>query len=619
MSGICGIVNVNGEPVDHALLQRLTAFVAFRGPDAQDTWIDEAVGFGHALLRTTFEAELEHQPLSLDGTVWITADARIDGQVELKKKLTALGRPNLDTANDPELILHAYHAWGEDCVSHLIGDFAFAIWDAPRKRLFCARDHFGVKPFFYANVGQTLIFSNTLNCLRQHPAISAELDDLWIADFLLFEMTLDPAATAFADIRRLPPAHCLSWSADGLQSRRYWELPAALPVRYRPTNDYVEHFNELLADAVTDRLRSDRVGVDMSGGLDSSSIATVASTRLPVRSRPAELRAYTIVYDQFFPDQERQFATLVAEKLGIPIRYCVGDTFGLFEHDDRGQAQSPEPFHCPNAAIDRDSMRAAAMHGRVVLTGWDGDALLNESPKPYFRSLFKQGKFALLLMGMAGYAVSQRRLVPLGFRDWWKRRRGKSAAPALSFPKWISPELEQRFNLRARWNRFNEAPAKKHPIRPAAFRDLSFLRDLSSFFDFYDAGVTGLQLEYRHPLLDLRLVEYCLSLPPWPWCIRKHILRTAMLGRLPEPVRRRRKAPLVGYPLQVLLRRTDTRWVDQFVAFPDLNRYVVRKEIPPVCGEEEPNAAWDNLRPLSLDLWLQGFQQTINRPETGVP
>jgi asparagine synthase (glutamine-hydrolysing) len=207
MSGICGIVNIDGAPVDRQLLQQLTAFMAFRGPDAHDTWMDGSVGFGHTLLRTTFEAEHEHQPLSLDGTVWITADARIDGQAELKKKLEAKGRTNLAPANDAELILHAYHAWGEDCVSHLIGDFAFAIWDGPRKQLFCARDHFGVRPFFYSKIGQVFVFSNTLNCVRQHPVVSDALNDLSIADHLLFEFIQDPTATAFADIQRLAPAN----------------------------------------------------------------------------------------------------------------------------------------------------------------------------------------------------------------------------------------------------------------------------------------------------------------------------------------------------------------------------------------------------------------------------
>ena len=217
MSGICGIVNLDGAPVDRQLLQKMTALIAFRGPDAQNVWVDGRVGFGHTMLHTTLESEREQQPCSLDGNVWITADARIDGRTELKRTLEAQGRTELPNATDVELILHAYHAWGEDCVKYLIGDFAFAIWDSRQQRLFCARDHFGVKPFFYALMGQCLIFSNTLNCLRGHPAVSDSLNDLAVADFLLFEMNQDPGTTVFADIQRLPPAQRLRCSSDGLK------------------------------------------------------------------------------------------------------------------------------------------------------------------------------------------------------------------------------------------------------------------------------------------------------------------------------------------------------------------------------------------------------------------
>jgi asparagine synthase (glutamine-hydrolysing) len=186
MSGIVGLLNLDGAPVDRDLLRGMTEFMAFRGPDAQESWVDGAVGFGHAMLRTTFEQEREQQPCSLDGEVWITADARIDGRSELKQKLAARGRADLKAATDVELILHAYHAWGRDCVAHLLGDFAFAIWDGRERALFCARDHFGVKPFYYAHIGDEVVFSNTLNAVRLHPAVPAELNELAIADFLLF-------------------------------------------------------------------------------------------------------------------------------------------------------------------------------------------------------------------------------------------------------------------------------------------------------------------------------------------------------------------------------------------------------------------------------------------------
>ena len=179
---------------------------------------------------------------NLEGKLWITADARIDARAELIAKLRDHGE--LCSLSDPdcELILHAYRAWGEKCVEHLLGDFAFAIWDARSRRLFCARDHFGVKPFFYARVGDSFIFSNTLNCVRIHPAVSDELNELAIADFLLFDGNQEPDTTAFSDIRRLRAAHVLSLQDGSLSDRRYWTLPVDKPVNYKKASECVEKF-----------------------------------------------------------------------------------------------------------------------------------------------------------------------------------------------------------------------------------------------------------------------------------------------------------------------------------------------------------------------------------------
>jgi len=170
------------------------------------------VGFGHTLLSTTDDAALDRQPYSLDDSLWITADARIDGRQDLVAALRDAGEVVAGEATDAELVLHAYRAWGERCVDRLLGDFAFGIWDQRQRRLFCARDHFGVKPFFYAEPRGAFIFSNTLECVRRHPGVTSALDDLSIADFLLFEYNQRLDATAFAEIRRLPPGHALTWT-----------------------------------------------------------------------------------------------------------------------------------------------------------------------------------------------------------------------------------------------------------------------------------------------------------------------------------------------------------------------------------------------------------------------
>src|SRR5205814_3377875 len=142
-----------------------------------------------------------------------------------------------------------------------------------RRSLFCARDHLGVKPFYYAELGRTVLFSNTLDCLRLHPRVSGELNDAVIADFLLFGANQESDTTSFRDIRRLPPAHCITWSREATRRRRYWTLPVEEPISFRRGDEYAERFKDLLRAALRDRLRTRRVGVLMSGGLDSTTLA----------------------------------------------------------------------------------------------------------------------------------------------------------------------------------------------------------------------------------------------------------------------------------------------------------------------------------------------------------
>ncbi len=156
--------------MERALLQSLVDFLSYCGPDSRECWTDGSIGLGHAMLRTTRESLGERQPASLDGRFWIAADARLDGRAEFIAELQRSGRLVRPNAPDSELILHAYARWGTPCLEHLKGDFSFAIWDARNKRLFCARDHFGIRPFYYVQLGDLFLFSNTLN-----PVVRAEL------------------------------------------------------------------------------------------------------------------------------------------------------------------------------------------------------------------------------------------------------------------------------------------------------------------------------------------------------------------------------------------------------------------------------------------------------------
>src|SRR5262249_571018 len=152
-----------------------------------------------------------------------------------------------------------------------------------------------------------LVISNTLNCIRLHPAISSELNDQAIGDFLIWESNGSPETTFFADIQRLPAAHALSWLDGNLRTRRYWTPPIQDEIRYRREGDYIEHFVELLDAAVSDRLRADRVGAFMSGGMDSTTVAAIANKILSKKTPRCDLHAFTIVCDRLIPDQERYY------------------------------------------------------------------------------------------------------------------------------------------------------------------------------------------------------------------------------------------------------------------------------------------------------------------------
>ena len=615
MSGIVGIINLDGGPVDRHLLWRMTAVLSGRGPDEQQIWIDGNVGFGHTLLRTTVEAETEKQPLTLDGKVWLTADARIDGRAELisalKKKLNRnIGicessrrtSANFRKPNDAELILYAYEAWGEDSVQHLIGDFAFAIWDGPKRRLFCARDHSGVRQLFYFIDDQSLVFSNTLNSLRLYPRVSNKLDDDAIADFLLFGFNQNPVRTVFADIQRLPNAHSLSLAQGVLKKSQYW-TPRSRSIRFTTDSQYIDAFNDLLRSAVDDRLRTARVSISMSGGMDSSAVAALALRSLQQSSTPFDLRAFSVVYDRSFADPEREYANAVATRLRLPIEYLEGDAINA--NDSRGARAylRPQPFQIdPFYAVTDSLLGRMSSHGRVALTGWDGDTILNESPRYLYAALLKELRVGQLAANLVRYTAWTRKPPPIGLRTSLKRLVGRYHKTA-PFPEWLNPEFSRSFNLVERWREINSEPPLFHSIRPNAFRILSS-SNWAALFERYDSGVTSLPLEVRHPLADVRVIEYALGLPVIPWVIDKQILREAMKDILPEPVRLRPKSPLNFEPAVALIGSEKFKQIDEFSPTAMIRAYVDRQAIPEIASEKDSIRLWMNARPFILNQWL---------------
>jgi asparagine synthase (glutamine-hydrolysing) len=617
MSGIVGIINLDGAPVDRDLLHRMTDSMSFRGPDAQAIWTEGNAGFGHTMLRTTWEAETEKQPLTLDGKTWLVADARIDGRAELIAELEAkLGRrvraggdrngsePER-LPNDAELILLAYKAWGEDCVAHLIGDFAFAIWSAQERRLFCARDHLGVRPFYYVAQNSRFLFSSSPHCLRLDPSISRDLNEQAIGDFLVFEMNLDPSTSAFKDIKRLSPAHQLQLDGKSLSIRRYWSLSNSDEIHYKRRSEYLDNFNELMRAAVRDRLRTGRVSLLLSGGMDSTTIGSFA--RRANKDGPnCELQAFTYVYDNLMADQERYYSGVAAKALGIPITHIASDDYKLFQWPSRIFHPS-DPINEPLRAFFNDFVSLIAKHSRVALTGDSGDALLyadeNYLPKslrPFsIISLFQNAAYCLLSYG---------RIPRFGFRTAIRSALGISRREEYvpKYPEWLNPQFESRLSLRDRWKDKLTTDISKYPRRRRSFESLSHPM-WPLLFEHYDPGTTGSTLEFRYPFFDKRVVNFLLNIPSVPWCSEKALLRIATREDLPPKITRRRKTAIVSDPILVRVEKPEWQLDDYFRPLNILSEYVNPKLVDKAAWLQNRQEIWMHVRPLSLNYWLKSL------------
>ena len=597
MSGIAGVLGVRGELPDSSFLRALTQCMAFRGPDAQQTWRGDGVGLGHALLSTASPSANEQQPLSLDGEAWIVADARLDARSDLLSELQSAGHACPKGARDAELILRAYTAWGEACIEHLLGDFCFAIWDGNRKSLFCAHDHLGIKPFYYAETKRWLIFSNTLDCVRMQPEAAAGLNELSVADFLLFGSLQDPAATIFAGIRRLPPAHALTWCGGRLSVKRYWTPPLDEEIHYQRSAEYIEHFRQLLYTAVRDRLRADRVSISLSGGLDSTSVAAFA------RRAGSDLRAVTVVYDKVIPDDERHYAGLFAKSLGIPLEYLTADHYVTAVQPDFPQVRSSQPDDNVLVVIAADFYKLASNTSRILLTGQGGDVGLFPS-NSHFRRLLGARRLGRFLHDGVRYTISQRGLPPMGVRTLLKRRYGMCDPGRVDYPEWLNPDFERRWRLRERWKEMSTPPAP-HPHRPEAVGAL-LAPFWQNFFEGCDPGATRVCLEQAHPYFDLRLLRFLFSIPPVPWTLDKCLTRSAMRDILPEAVRLRPKTPLAADPCLIFARNNRgafSKAPSNIAAYVDSPKFEAFVQSPAAFSR---NSYQFSLRPPALSAWLGG-------------
>ena len=540
MSCIAGIVRLDSVPVDKELLQGMTHVMRRRAPDANHIWSAGGVGFGHAMLLIPPASRDRHQPCTLDNQVWITADARIDGRAELIQSLRAAGQSVSAGAPDVELILHAYAAFGEGFLDHLLGDFAFALWDARSQKLICARDHFGARPFYFAQTESMLVFASDVDALRMSPAVSGTLDETAVGDFLLFGVYLDTDLTIYRDIRCLPPASSLHFGHEGLCIQRYWNIPTNTEVRYKNKSDYVDHFQELFEQAVIDRMGEGPLALELSGGMDSTSIAAVAVSHAAVTGQ--SLKAFTMTCVDLFPEDDELFYTkMVADHLAIPLFCDPVENYALFERFNSPELVTAQPTSNPSLAHHHDYFARIVQGGaRVLLSGQGGDGVLGNSNR-YYARLLRQGRYSKLVGEIFDHYCHAGTFAGMGLRSALLPSKRRSPWKP-NFPGWVNEDFALRMNLRERWDYFWQLLHTGSDTR----RQLR-MPWVGQTFKEYE--VLNLPVVVRHPFFDVRLVRYLLGLPSF---IKKDkwILRQAMRGRLPVPILERPKTALVGDPVR---------------------------------------------------------------------
>jgi asparagine synthase (glutamine-hydrolysing) len=554
MSAIAGLYRTDGQPVNRHEVDRMGSALAHRGPDGTGAWSSGPVALAHGALWTTPEARVERQPLANAAGNVIVADARLDNRSELIAAFdmtSSAGRG----IGDAELILRAYERWGEDCAPKLLGDFAFAIWDDRNQRLFGARDHVGVKPFYYHQAPGAFLFASEIKALLTSPLVPYRLNPLRVADHLVGLLD-DQMITFYHDVYRLPAGHILTVSRAGTRIRPYWSLDATREIRLESAEAYAEAFRECFTEAVRCRLRStDPIGCLLSGGLDSSSIVATARH---IRGAAAESRldTFTAIFPGLPPSDlrridERVFVDAVVAQGGLQPHCVRGDLLSPLTDIDRALWHLDEAFAAPNLYLHWALYGAARDRGvRTLLDGIDGDTTVSHGLER-LAALARTGR--VVTLGRESHALSRRHgagvgdllwrfaiqpLVPVSLRQGARRlRRGE---PAWATHTLIRPEFAHRMGVAERME-----AAEREQGRPARSAREAHGRAMQSglipyVLELADKAAAAFGVDPRYPFFDRRLMELCLAMPADQKLLggwTRSVMRRAMDGLLPEEVR----------------------------------------------------------------------------------
>jgi asparagine synthase (glutamine-hydrolysing) len=538
------------------LLDQFSEVLAPYGSDALGMWSAGEIAFLHRMQRTTPESIEESQPFTAEnGQYAITADVRLDNRGELLAQLRLRDQPDLP---DSQIILAAYQVWGAECPLHLLGDFAFAIWDQAKQQLFCARDAFGVRPFYYYQTKDQFIFGSAIGVILADTRVPRNLNEEKIADFLL-ELFEDKARTFYQDVFRLPPAHSLLVTRGGEWLSRYWSLDPETELRLPHDADYAEAYREAFVEAVRCRLRSAvTLGSTLSGGLDSSSVTCVAGQYLRQENRT--LHTMSVLFDSVPQSDEREFIQTVLDEGQYQAHFLAGDKLNPIADLLRLIPGIAEPYYSPQIFLNRGLWAATAENGiGVLLEGLMGDNVVSHG-YPYLHEMARSWRWGALYQTFHALANNHPNPQPTWAylsRAFWqdgvkanlpsslirlsRKVRGRSLDDAVVIPPFINRQFAQRIGLE---DRLHSRLAQAKKVRTARQQHALELNDglIPTAVEFYAAEAARFGIEPRFPFLDRRLVELCLAIPAKQKIkdgYTRQVARVGLAQFLPDKIRLR--------------------------------------------------------------------------------
>jgi asparagine synthase (glutamine-hydrolysing) len=566
MCGIAGILNLGGESMDPALLDRMIARIRHRGPDGDGTHTDKQVGLAHARL-SVIDLASGRQPMhNEDQSVSIVFNGEIFNYVELRAELMGRGH-RFRTQGDTEVILRLYEEKGEDCVRQLNGQWAFAIWDSRREKLFLSRDRLGVRPLYYTIADRTFLFASEIKSIFALPRVSREIDHVALDQIFTFWVTLPPRTT-FKGIRELPPGHSMTVQAGKVTVWPHWRLDYGRSTRGTSDaggseDDYADSLLDLLRDATRIRLRSDvPVGAYLSGGLDSAIVTALIRT-----FTDASLKTFSISFeDPEFDEscyQKEVVRFLQTDHQEVRCRYeDIGRVFPeVIWHTEKPILRTaPAPLYILAGLVRQ--------HGfKVVLTGEGSDEMLGGY------DVFKEAKIRrfcaarpessvrpLLLKRLYPYLDNLQSQPAAYLKAFFHGRPAEAGNEFFShLPRWeLTSTLKALFSdsTKSAIGSYDGYAELREALPPgysgweglgqAQYLEAAYLLPGYILSSQGDRVAMAHSVEGRFPFLDHRVVELAARIPPrlkLKVLEEKHLLKRCARGLVPPSVRKRPKQP----------------------------------------------------------------------------